>query len=103
MLASSFLDWRAIALDAPAASAAGGSMEGALLLEVRPDGLRLSGAWVAPEGLVARVASKLEARPGRRLLVKPSADVTLQATVDVLDRLAAGGVAKASLVAAPGR
>src|SRR5690606_18422295 len=41
MLASSFLDWRAIDLRAPG-PAAGASLEGVLYVEVRDDGLRLA-------------------------------------------------------------
>ena len=43
MLASSFLDWRSIDLNAPAQAAAGPAIEGALLVEIHPDRLLLSG------------------------------------------------------------
>src|SRR3546814_1065083 len=40
MLASSFLDERAIEIDSPAAALGGTSLEGALFVELRGDGLR---------------------------------------------------------------
>ena len=98
MLASSFLDWRAIALDAPATAAAGASMEGALLVEVRPDGLRLGGENVSLDALVQRAAALLEKKPERRVLIRPDAGVDVQRVVAVLDRLAAAGVGNLSLV-----
>jgi len=103
MLASSFLDWRAIELDAPAQAAASASMEGALLVEVRPDGLRLSGETVSLDALAERVAARLEAKPDQRVLVKPAAGVSLQEAVQVLDRLAAAGAAELSLIRDRGR
>jgi len=103
MLASSFLDWRSIALDAPARAAASASMEGALLVEVRTDGLRLSGDTVSLDKLAERVAARLEAKPDQRVLVKPAAGVSLQEAVQVLDRLAAAGAAELSLIRDRGR
>lgn len=88
MLASSFLDWRAIDLSAPAEAGAGGTLEGALLVEVRSDGLRLGGAAIDGDALVRRVRDRLGEAPETRVLVKPAGDVTLQQAVAVLDRLA---------------
>lgn len=103
MLASSFLDWRAIDLNTPQSASAGASMEGALLVEVRREGLRLAGRAVSLDALVAGVAERLEADPGRRVLVKPAAGVRLQAAVDVVDRLDAAGVSGLSFVRDTGR
>jgi len=97
MLASSFLDWRAINLDTPAA-AAGSSMEGALLVEVRPDGMRLSGQPMPLEAITARIGERLQAEPDKRVLLKPAAGVSMQATVDVLDRLSNAGVVRMSVI-----
>lgn len=97
MLASSFLDWRAIVLKAPAQAAAGTSMEGALLVEVRPEGLRLSGAAMSLDGIAKRVAERLAAKPDQLVLVKPAVGVALQDTVDVLDRLTAAGVSEIAM------
>ena len=103
MLVSSFLDWRSIALNMPARAAAGASIEGALLVEVRRDGLRLSGEAVSLDTLAARVRDRVAAEPGRRVLVKPAPGVVLQDAVRVLDRLAAAGVADLRLVRDPRR
>ena len=80
MLASSFLDWRSIDLNTPAQAAAGSSMEGALLIDLRTDGLRLAGRRLSLDALDAL------------------AGVTLQRAVRVLDRLSAAGVTDLSLV-----
>lgn len=98
MLASSFLDWRAIELKAPAQAAAGASVEGALLVEVRSDSLRLSGETVSLDGLAARVAERIETEPDQRVLVRPASGVALQQAVAVLDRLKAAGVSELSLI-----
>lgn len=98
MLASSFLDWRAISLDAPATAAAGASMEGALLIEVRADGLRLGGETLSLDALAGRAARQLEKKPDRRVLIRPDTGVDVQRVVAVLDRLAAAGVGNMSLI-----
>ena len=102
MLASSFLDWRAIELDAPGKAAAAPSMEGALLVELRPDGLRLSGETLELDALAARVAERLATKPDQRVLVKPAPGVVLQRAVAVLDRLTAAGARDLSLIRDPG-
>lgn len=91
MLASSFLDRRAIALDAPATGAAGSTLEGALLVEVRENGLRLSGVTVTPEALEAELRTHMGRQPDRRVVVKPAPGVPLARTVVALDRIAAAG------------
>jgi biopolymer transport protein ExbD len=98
MLASSFLNWRAIALDAPGRAAASPSMEGALLVEIRDDGLRLGGETVSLDRLVRRAADSLAKKPDRRVLVRPAKGVAVQEVVVVLDRLAAAGVGNMSLI-----
>ena len=103
MLASSFLDWRSIELNAPGASSAGSPLEGALLVEIRRDGLRLSGEGLTHETLIRRIEDLLARDPSRRVLVKPSAGVVMQDTVTVLDSLTAAGVTDLSLVADPAK
>ena len=98
MLASSFLDWRAIDLTAPGRAAVGASMEGALLIEIRPEGLRLSGETVSLDVLGARVAQRVSERPEQRVLVQPAPGVSLQQAVRVLDRLTISGVTRMSLI-----
>ncbi|RMD60628.1 MAG: biopolymer transporter ExbD [Alphaproteobacteria bacterium] len=103
MLVSTFLDWRSIELNVPTRTAAGASMKGALLVEVRPDGVRLSGETVSLDTLASRVGERVAARPDQRVLIKPAAGVALQETVRVLDRLAAVGAADMMLIRNPGR
>lgn len=98
MLASSFLDWRSIALTAPPAGARAAAMEGALLVEVRRNDLRLSGRPIGLEELEGRIRSRLADKPDRSIFVKPAAGVPLQRAVAVLDRLAAAGATKLSLI-----
>lgn len=102
MLASSFLDWRAIDLSAPAEATSGSSMEGALLIEIREDGLRLSGQSLDLEDLAAQIQARVADNPEQRVLVRPAEGVTLQQAVEVLDRVAKTGVAELSLVRSGG-
>ena len=102
MLASSFQDWRRIELDTPARPVAGvAAMEGALLVEIRPNGVRLSAEPVSLGALVSRVGRRVAAQPGLRVLVKPAPGVVLQEMIRVLDALAAAGATGMSLVSDP--
>ncbi|PJK27430.1 ExbD/TolR family protein [Minwuia thermotolerans] len=103
MLASSFLDWRAIDLTPPARAGAGTPLEGAMLVDVRPDGLRLSGERLDLETLAGRVEARLAKMPDQSVIVRPAAGVSLQDTIRVLDRLAVAGAANLSLNRAGGR
>ena len=103
MLASSFLDWRSIDLTAPSPTVAGSSTEGSLLVEVRADSVRLSGAPVSLDELAARVGERLVLDPDQRVLVRPATGVPLQEVVTVLDRLSDAGVVDMSLIRDPGR
>ena len=99
MLASSFTEWRSIRLtSAEAGGAAAPGMVGAMLVEVRPDGVRLSGRRMAPDALVERLAARRETHPEMRVLVRPAGGVEMQRVVDLLDRLSAAGIARLDLV-----
>lgn len=98
MLASSYLDWRAIDLKASAKAATGSSAEGALLVEIRADGLRLAAEELSLDALARRISARLKVKPNQRVLIKPADGVSVQSTVDVLDRLKAAGVANMSLM-----
>lgn len=93
MLASSFMDWRSIALGTPSAqSAAGNSMEGAMLLRVHEGGqVDLSGRRMSVEELGAALSAQLQQEPDRRILVRPMSEVPLQQTVRVLDEISEAG------------
>lgn len=104
MLASRFQEWRTIELVLPTQSRAyDSSMEGALLVEIRPDGFRLSAEPVLLHVLVTRVGQRVDMEPEVRVLVKSARGVTLQETVRVLDALASVGVTGLSLMGEPDR
>ena len=95
MLATSFLDWRAIDLSAPAQAAAGPSAEGdALVIEILPDGLRVASEPVSLNALNTWIAEA----PEQRIVIKPATGVPLQRTVAVLDRVKAAGAADVTLI-----
>ena len=98
MLASSFLDWRSIDLNAPGRAGGEPSMVGAMLVTVTADGLQLAGQVIALDALEGRVVERLEQEPDQRVLVKPSPGVALQDVVLVLDRLSRAGVVDLSLI-----
>lgn len=101
MLASSFLDERALKVDAPAAAAAGSSMEGALLVELRGDGLRLAGQPLTADQLMSRLAEHAARNPDQRVLIRPAPGVSLQRAVALLDRVAAAGLTRVSFLRDP--
>lgn len=101
MLASSFLDWRSIELNAPGRAGGGSSVEGAVLVEIRKDGLRLSGETVSLDSLTRRITAMVAERADQKVLVRPAPGVVLQDTVQVLDRVAAAGVTQLSLIRTP--
>ncbi|PIP97347.1 MAG: biopolymer transporter ExbD [Rhodobacterales bacterium CG18_big_fil_WC_8_21_14_2_50_71_9] len=92
MLASRLGDWRG--LPVVSAPGGGGGMAGAVLLELRADGLRLSGAPLDAAALAARLP------PGRRVLLRAGDGVTMQALTALLDRLEALGVRDVTLLEA---
>lgn len=98
MLASSFLDWRAIDLSPPVKAGGGAALEGSLLIDIRADTLRLAGEAMDLEALAARVGGLTAGKPDRPVILRPAADVSLQRTVEVLDRLKAAGVTGMSLI-----
>ncbi len=100
MLASSFEDWRSLDLSAAGPSGGAPSAEGAILVEIAPQGLRLGGVPVTSEELEARIEALLRQTPDRRVLVRPGMQVDVQSVVALLDRLAALGVAEAALMEA---
>lgn len=98
MLASRFLDWRAIDLSSAAETAVGAGAQEALLVEITGDGVRLSGAAVTLEELEREARNRLAGGEIERAIVKPAPGVPLQRTVDALDRLKAAGVSNMTLI-----
>lgn len=97
MLASSFLDWRAIDLDPPARAGAASALTGAMLVDVRTDDLRLSGESLPLNLIIERLKQVAEDHPDRAIVVRPSNGVSLQRTIRVLDRLNGSGMQSISL------
>lgn len=98
MLASSFLNWRSITLDAPKQTGTSASLELALLIEVRTDGLRLGGETMSLERIASRAATALAKKPDRPILVRPDDGVPVQDVVVIVDTLAAAGIGNMSLI-----
>jgi biopolymer transport protein ExbD len=98
MLVSSFLDWRAIELDPPQRVGNGDAMTGAMLVEVRASGLRLAGEAIELPTLVGRMRQQADSDPDLRVLIRPAEQVSLQRTVDVLDRLDNADIDNVSLI-----
>jgi biopolymer transport protein ExbD len=98
MLASSFLDWRAIELDAPPRAGSGDGLTGAMLVEVRAGGLRLAGQRIEWPALLARLRAPSRDDEAPRVLIRPDEAVSLQRAVDVVDRLDAAGIDQVSLI-----
>jgi biopolymer transport protein ExbD len=96
MLASSFLDWRTIELNVPAAGAAAGGE--ALVVEVSTDGLMVAGEPVTLDQIAARLGDAVAAGLDRQVVLRPVGGASLQRLVLVLDRLTAAGAADVSLV-----
>lgn len=99
MLASSFLEWRAIDLELPVeAEAAGASGEPPIVVSIADDGaLRLDGAPVANADLGARLLERLAGDPGRPVAVRAAGGVPLQRTIEVLEAVSAAGGRDVSL------
>ncbi|MDA3922525.1 MAG: biopolymer transporter ExbD [Salinisphaera sp.] len=101
MLAYSLSDEHQITLDAPAASQGQNSIQGAVLVDVRTDGVRYAGRYMPLDVLVKRVQAVVHGHPERRVLVRSGQVVALQDTVRVLDALSAAGISHISMMGNP--
>lgn len=97
MLASSFVDWRSIALAPAGRPEAQAAASDPLLVVLHPDGVSLAGQRLPREVLVARVREDVSVDPTRPVVVAPAVGVVLQDTVHLIDQLAQAGVAGLSL------
>jgi len=99
MLASSFMDWRALALDTSAASRPAPSEQEPFVVQIGQNELRLDGDAVTLEALVeqARTREPTDVPVG----LQPLGATRVQAVVDVLDALDAAGVEPLELVDDP--
>lgn len=101
MLASTFLQWRAIDLNSPPVTTAQEAVDDVLLVEIGAGNLRVADKPVPLEVIGGHVAARLAVAPDLRVLIKPLEGVPLQRTIRVLDRLRAAGVPDLMLVGAP--
>lgn len=98
MLASSFLEWRAIDLKLPAEAVTGTSADPPLVVSIADDGaLRLDGAPVESAELGARLAERLAGDAGHPVVVRAGDEVPLQRTIEVLEAVSAAGGRDVSL------
>lgn len=104
MLASSFLDWRAIGLQTAKLGGAGSASEGAVMVKLRTDGSYL----VSGEEMdYARFSERLVVLAGRekkpKLVIEAERGVRLQAVVDTVDQAAVQGLSDVTLASRPER
>ena len=98
MLASSFLDWRAIDLAPPGEGAdPAATRSAAMLIDITRDGLRLGGQPVERAALLVRVQQRLAEKADQPVVLRPAAGVSLQQVITLLDRLSDIGVSNLSL------
>lgn len=99
MLASSFLDWHAIDLNAPGKTAkTSPSMEKSLLIEIDNEGLLISGQQITLGELRGHIQPFLQSGRDQTVFVKPADGIQLQKTITVMDALNAAGAKKVSLI-----
>ena len=99
MLATSFLDWRSIAMDLPGQ---GGEVSGeptALVVRIGADAaVQLDGAPLEGlEELEQAVSSALQQEPDRLVIVRPADSVRLQQITWVVERLQSAGAVQMRL------
>lgn len=98
MLASSFLEWRAIDLKLPAEAVTGTSADPPLVVSLAGDGaVRLNGERIANAELGARLAERLAGDAGHPVVVRAGDEVPLQRTIEVLEAVSAAGGRDVSL------
>ena len=101
MLVSSVSNWRAIDRGTLVREAADAPMEETPLVEILPDGFRMSGETVSLDVLATRVERLAARRPDLRLVVRPSPGVSMEQAIQVLDRLEVSGLTRISLIHPP--
>ncbi len=99
MLASSFLDWRAIPLEVPRTAFGPNAEVRGVLVRIKRNGtVDLNGLAVDERTLRFRLRDLVRTSPNVRVLVQPQSGVPLQNVVRVLDQLSATGTRHVSLV-----
>jgi len=92
MLASSFLDWRAIELELPSRANSGATDDAILVVSIEEGAaIKLNGETVTDTDLSARLAERLANDPGLRIFVRAAEGVPLQRAIHVLEAVTATG------------
>lgn len=102
MLASSFIDWRAVDLRLAGGADAGQSSGAALVIVLRPHGgLTVGGKASTRDEAIEAVRSRLAGRADLAIILRPEADVSLQEVLSFMDRLKALGAQDIALSREP--
>ncbi|WP_282605557.1 biopolymer transporter ExbD [Pelagibius sp. Alg239-R121] len=98
MLASSFLDWRAVDLRLSAGSGTASTEDKVLVIHILVDGsITLDNNSVTARELEQQVAAELAEKASVPVIVRPEAGVELQRAINLLDLLKRAGAANVSL------
>jgi len=98
MMASNFIEWRAIGLNVATGEGVSRAEQTPLIIRINPDGtLILNNESITLQSLGARTRSALSDNEAQSFVVQPEANVPLQEIVRVLDRMAAAGGRNISL------
>jgi biopolymer transport protein ExbD len=98
MLASSLIQWRVVALDAPASAASGTPVVGSWLVRVQSDRLDLNAEPIEAAALAERIRMRIIENPDQPVLIVPAPGIGLQRLVDVLDLLRDAGAEHLTLL-----
>jgi len=103
MLASSFQQWRSIAMQPPVERGGGGDGSPAVLIRLHPGGgLDLNGQRIGRDTLRARLDTYAGREQPPRVLIEPRAGVPLQRAVRVIDLVEAAGLSRTRLLRGEG-
>jgi len=103
MLASSFLDWRAIGLQT-AKLGGGTASEGSVLVKLKADGgFLVSGENMDHAGFSDRLANLAGRAPKPKIVLEAERGVPLQAVIDTVDQAASRGLTDVTLASRPER
>jgi len=99
MLASSFLDWHSIDLNAPASGRSVASSQSVpLVVGIGTDGaVSLAGVPQTLDRLISGLREQLAANPDRTVIIRPVAGVPVQQTVKILDAVKRAGATSMTL------
>jgi len=98
MLASSFLDWRAVDLRLTAGSGDPSNKGEVLVVRLLTDGsITLNGSALSKSDLEQQITTHIAEKPSISFIIRPEAGVPLQRAISLLDILKRVGVTNVSL------